>query len=143
MPLLTQLTTVTLTPAAMLRLAEVSLVAVFKPKSMVVFLVMLIVPKVTSAPLIRLRLPPLRLSVPANVKVPENTSVPADTVVDPLYIVVALLRSKVRLPVPSLVKEPVPVIEPAKVVLVLLPPTVSEAEPSATLPPKEIGRAHV
>ena len=45
-----------------------------------------------------------------------------------------LAPSSVIVPVPVLVSPPVPDITPEKVVLVSLPPVVSVAEPSVTLP---------
>ena len=46
-----------------------------------------------------------------------------------------LLPDRVNVPVPVLVKPPVPLITPAKAVSVLLPPVVKVPAPSVTLPP--------
>src|SRR5262245_47244361 len=61
----------------------------------------------------------------------ETATVPALIVVPPEYV---LVPDRVIVPLPILVRPPAPEITPEKVVLVLLPPAVSVAEPSVTLP---------
>ena len=60
-----------------------------------------------------------------------SRSVPPVSVVPPEYV---LAPERTSVPVPILVKPPVPEIVPAKVVLVLSLPVVSVAVPSMTLP---------
>src|SRR2546423_10565729 len=64
-----------------------------------------------------------------------TSSVPPATVVVPVYELPPDDGESVKVPVPALVRPPVPLTTPPKVVELLLPPVVSVIELRVTLPP--------